>query len=367
MKKDSMKNLLYEKGFLSVGVTTAEPFYDEEKIIHDRSREGLLQKRSFDKIKKRTHPQRSLKGARSIISVAAFYHRNERDFPQDRRLARFARVRDYHEVVKKRLESAVNMLKSEDATTKCRICVDTGPLVDRAAAHRAGVGFFGQNCSLIVPDRGSWVVLGAIITTAEFEPDKPLDATCKECKACLDACPTKALSSPYVTKEIWCLSYLTQKKGVLPLHCRPYLADTLWGCDLCQEACPHNQGLQHDLPSLWNDDKPLILPDIEGVVTMSQRQYHNLLGKSALYWRGRTVLQRNAVVMLGAQKDTGAAKTLIKAIQDERAVIRGHAAWSLGQLDTVASRQALTDRKNIEENPEALEEINRALEGDDSH
>ena len=198
---------------------------------------GYMERR----LAERLEPARVLPGARSVVAVALNYHRGdqERD-PSWAPVARYARGRDYHDVMTPRLAS-IEAFLAEAAGARSRAYVDTGPVLERDLAARAGLGWIGKNTMLLHPDLGSFFFIGTVLTTAELEPDAPLPDRCGSCTRCLDACPTGAFAAPYVLDARRCVSYLTiEHRGPISAELRPGVGAWTFGCDECQTACPWN-------------------------------------------------------------------------------------------------------------------------------
>ena len=361
IQMQELQNKAHQLGLGELKIAGVEPFSAERDILRQRVTDGLLTSASGGNVQERTDPDAALPGAASIVCAAVSTVLPE-DAKQDSRLARFARVRDYHMVLGSAMSQLADWIQEQDADAQYRISVDTGPLVERAAACRAGLGFIGKNCSLITPRAGSFVLLGAVLTTVPLAVHPPVQMDCGDCRACLDACPTGALTAPYTLQETACLSYLTQKKGWIPREYRGYMSHTLWGCDVCQDVCPYNRVTESATVTLWDPNKDEIhLPDLPDILAWDTSQYQSNLGESALSWRGRTVLQRNALIMLGNRQDPGDAALAAAHLQDSRSVIRGHAAWALGNIGTAGSRQHLTTAMKYERDAVVQEEIKAAL------
>lgn len=369
MREDLLTEFARENGIDAVGVTHAGPFAPDKKIMAERLAKGLLTPFSAGDVEKRCDPGRILPGARSIVTVAVRYSaavRDETDLQLTGRIARYARGRDYHRQLKEKLCELAGFLRrelKEDAENV--IVVDNGPLVERSAAVRSGLGRWGENCSVTVPGCGSWVSLGEIITTAELAPGGPEAAAggCSKCGACRRACPTGALAAPYLTIDRRCLSYLSQTKGFLPREYRRYLGQRLWGCDTCQEVCPANQSgpaAAFARPDGGLGADVALLP----LLGLSNREFRAVFGGTAIAWRGRETVQRNALVVLGNLGDPATVPIVSKALTDARPVIRGHAAWALGQLSGCESRSALAKALIRETDPRVTTEISAALAGE---
>ncbi|GFN22629.1 tRNA epoxyqueuosine(34) reductase QueG [Thermanaeromonas sp. C210] len=312
-------------------------------------------------IEARCRPDVLFPGAQTVIVVAHpwYFPAGRPPGPGEGLVAMSCRGEDYHRVLERLLEPLAEWLKERGAAWAV-VQVDKGPLIEREAAFVAGLGYYGYNCSLMVPGMGSRVALGLIITDLKLEATPPLkELKCRECGRCLRACPTGALVAPYTLHPGRCLSYLTQKRGFLPPSLRPYLGQRLFGCDVCQDVCPENEGL-----TLVGT--PFIHPGLVRVLTMDGRRFRELFGSTALAWRGKSLLQRNAVIALAntGYKGEEAIKALQKLLSGPSPVLRGHAAWALGKLGLPEGRRALETAYEREQDPFVREEVERALAGE---
>jgi epoxyqueuosine reductase len=370
VRGDLLAEFARENGIDAVGVTPAEPFPRDKEIIAERLAQGLLTPFSAGDAEKRCDPGRILPGARSIITVAVRYSAvavAEKEAQPTGKIARYARGIDYHRHLGEKLSGLADFLRRElKADAENVIVVDNGPLVERSAAVRSGLGRWGENCSVTVPGYGSWVSLGEVITTAELAPGAPGntgDGGCNECGACRRACPTGALAAPYLTIDRRCLSYISQTKGFMPREYRRYLGQRLWGCDACQEACPVNQNGPAAVaarPDGGLGAEIALLP----LLNLSNREFRAAFGETAIAWRGRETVQRNALVVLGNTGDPASVPAVTAALLDARPVIRGHAAWALGRLGGRESRAALEKAMAREADGRVTAEIHAALAGD---
>lgn len=271
-----------------------------------------------------------------------------------------ARGEDYHRVLRRLMEPLVTWLREQGARLVA-VQVDNGPLLEREAAFLAGLGYYGYNCSLIVPGWGSRVALGLIVTDLEIEPSPyHEDKRCKECGHCLAACPSGALTGPYILNPSRCLSYLTQKRGFLHPEERALLGARLYGCDACQEVCPENEGLSREQAQLAS---PFPFPDLVNVLQLDNRSFKEQFGATALAWRGKGVLKRNALIALGnsGYATEEAIKILEQFLSSPSAILRAHAGWALGQLKTPHSRVALEMALQKEQDPMVRQELEKAL------
>lgn len=309
-------------------------------------------------------PALLLPGAQSVICAAwpvtpqapAPASRAEAISP-DGVIAAYARGADYHQVLHGKLAQVVAFLeRNAPSPHTSRIAVDNSPIFEKALAQRAGLGVIGYNTLLQTPAFGSYVMLGEVITTVRLTPDEPAaTATCSMCGRCRQACPTGALQEPYTLNWNRCLSYVTQMRGAIPHSLRASLGQRVWGCDECQAACPANQRLTADAVPSTNEN-------LLELLTLSAPEYKARFAHTALYWRGRTTLQRNAAIALGNVKSPAAVPALTATLQQHRsATVRGACAWALGQINTPDAAVTLQKALAGETEPAVVAEINAAL------
>src|SRR6266702_413318 len=254
----TIKEYAYSLGFDIARITSAEEFPDAERIIKERISQGLMDGLPWftaERAEVSCNPNALLPGAQSIIALAMFYlteqpDEAESDVPRGC-ISRYAWGDDYHEIIKPRLQQFAIWLRdygrSEVENVETRLFVDTGRMVDRAVAQRAGLGWYGKNTTILTKGWGTWVFLAEIVTNLplvdglENRYDTPLKASCGNCEICLHACPTAALPAPYVLDNTRCISYLTiELRGSIPLELRPLMGNLIFGCDICQQVCPVN-------------------------------------------------------------------------------------------------------------------------------
>ncbi|HBT46595.1 MAG TPA: tRNA epoxyqueuosine(34) reductase QueG [Peptococcaceae bacterium] len=330
--------------------------------LQHRERENWATPFVGGSIEVRCRPYALFPGARTVIAVARPWYIPAvgPPGPGEGLVAMSFRGEDYHRVLERLLVPLAERLKDWGASWAV-VQVDKGPLIEREAAFAAGLGYYGYNCSLMVPDMGSRVALGLIITDLRLEATLPLkEPKCRECGRCLAACPTGALVAPYTLHPGRCLSYLTQKRGFLPSDLRPYLGQRLFGCDVCQDVCPENEGLA------LRSGPSFVHPGLADLLRLRGGRFRELFGTTALAWRGKTVLQRNAVVALVNTGYDGeeAVRELQELLLHPSPVLRGHAAWALGKLGAAEGRRALERAYGEEGDPLVREEIGRALKGE---
>lgn len=362
-----------ELGFDLVGFGPAEPFARERELILEDLARGRLEGLAWitaERVRLSCDPQALLPRARTIVALGTAYGGRERgaevsDGLQGR-VARYAWGRDYHEVIPPRLRalaSAISDLAGPDV--RCRSFVDTGPLVDRAAAERAGIGFVGKNTCILTGRHGSYVFLSAILTTAEIAADPFAARDCGSCRACLDACPTGAFVAPRQLDATRCVSYLTiEHRGWIPQHLRPGIGDWVFGCDVCQEVCPWNRarpGSAHDQFGPEHGAGPSL--DLITLLSMDESAFRSRFRGTPLTRPKRAGLLRNAAIVLGNLGDRAAVEPLVSALEDPDALVRGHAAWALGRMAPLPPAAIAALERALDEEPDeqAAQEIAAAL------
>ncbi len=400
----AIKEYAYSLGFDIVRITTANAFPEAEGIIKDRIARGLMDGLPWftaERADVSCHPDALLPGARSIIALAICYLSEQPaetgDGSPRGRISRYAWGDDYHDSVKARLQQFAVWLRDYvrdemGDTLETRLFVDTGRMVDRAVAQRAGLGWYGKNTNILTKGWGSWVFLAEIVTNLRLEPDEPLKANCGSCEICLHACPTGALPNPYELDSTRCISYLTiELRGSIPLELRPLMGNLIFGCDICQEVCPVNKvaerrlGLRDEpgarvippetvrkreaLPpthlKLRTEFQPRPAvgssPELIPLLSLTEEQFRERFRRSPIKRARRRGLLRNVCVALGNSGDPQAVPALIGALQDAEALVRGHAAWALGRIGGEEAIAALHAALHMEEDGEVQKELQCAL------
>jgi len=367
----AIKTMAREAGFDAVGIASAAPFVEARRFLRERIAGGAfsgLPWFSAARADFAADPRNLLPGARSIVAVALSY-RTEEPAPDAEegprgKVARYAWARDYHPILKERMAAVVAAMQARYGAGECRTLVDTARIVDRAAAQRAGTGWYGKNTNIINPIHGSWVLLGEILTTLELAPDPPLRKHCGACRLCLDACPTGALTGPYTMDNNRCISYLTiEHKGVIPRELRPLIGEWIFGCDICQEVCPpaiKGQIAHH--PPFRAASADAAFPALIPLLAITEDEFRARFAGSPIKRAKREGLQRNVAVALGNCGDRAAVPALILALAAATPLVRGHAAWALGRLGGQEATEALRRRLPEEGDPWVREEIGLALE-----
>ncbi len=377
----TIKEYAYSLGFDMVRITTAEAFPEAERVIKERIAQGLMDGLPWfttERADVSCHPDALLPDAKSIIALAMFYLTEEPDTTEGDtprgRISRYAWGNDYHEIIKPKLQQFSAWLgeyaRAEmGKAVETRPFVDTGRMVDRAVAQRAGLGWYGKNTNILTKGWGSWVFLAEIVTNLPLEYDTAIKTNCGSCELCLHACPTQALPNPYELDNTRCISFLTiELRGSIPLELRPLMGNLIFGCDICQEVCPVNRVAERRLhasfqrhaefrPRPSTGSSPELIP----LLSLTEEQFRERFRRSPIRRAKRRGLLRNVCVALGNSGDPQAVPALIKALHDSEPLIRGHAAWALGRIGNTQAIQALREAQETEVDAEVRKEIQAAL------
>lgn len=396
----TIKEYAYELGFDTARISSAEAFPEAERVIKERIAQGLMDGLPWftaERADVSCHPDALLPDARSIISLAMFYLTEQ---PDDEnagtdnaatqgprgRISRYAWGDDYHEVIKPKLQQFALWLRQYargeiNGELETRLFVDTGRMVDRAVAQRAGLGWYGKNTNILTKGWGSWVFLAEIVTNLPLAADTPTRANCGSCEICLHACPTQAFPAPYVLDNTRCISYLTiELRGSIPIELRPLMGNLIFGCDICQQVCPVNKVVEKRLgfrkeageagqllqvrrreefrPRAGIGSNPELIP----LLSLTEEQFRERFRSSPIRRTKRRGLLRNVCVALGNSGDPLAVPALVNALSDYEPLVRGHAAWALGRIGGDQAIGALKDALLAESDEEVRKEIGYALQ-----
>ncbi len=345
-------------GFERIGVMRAQPLAKEEAHLQQWIAEGRAGEMDYLERapERRTRPAELLPGAKSVIALAMSYSdtsflaasggepidskvrmgprpvtAGDDESSAEGRIARYTRGPDYHKVIRKRLESFVRYLEALAPGTECRTFVDTGPLLERAVAQRAGIGFIGKNTMLITKGLGSWVFLASVVTTLDLPVDSPDERSCGECRLCIDACPTQAITEPYCLDARLCIAYLTiEQDGPIPEALREKTGPWAFGCDICQEVCPHN---------VRSTNANLELGLAEVLALESKQEFETRFAGTSMMRSGHEGLIRNACVAAGNLGRTDLLPVLKRLAQNKNPLISEHAAWAVERLASISDRK----------------------------
>ena len=334
--KEEIINLAKEIGISKIGFTTADDFDYLEKSLRLAVEEGRNSGFEHKNIEERIKPKLSLASAKTIISIAVAYPHKLKQQPQKTAYKRGKFTPnswglDYHYVLQDKLDRLAKGIEELTADFEYKGMVDTGALVDTAVAQRAGIGFIGKNGLVISKEFGSYMFLGELITNLDIQPDQPVDYGCGDCNRCVTACPTSCLIGDGSMNAKRCLSFQTQDKGVMDLEFRKKIKTVIYGCDICQICCPYNKGL--DNPLATEIDPDLSHPELLPFLELSNGQFKEKFGHVAGSWRGKNILQRNAIIALANANDRSAIPKMLEIIDKGQNPIHiATAIWALGQL-----------------------------------
>lgn len=280
---------------------------------------------------KRIDPKATLPTCKSIIVIGISYNvdldTSETTSPIGL-LSKSSWGMDYHLVVKKKLELLIQEIKKV-TNFEYKYFVDTGPLIDRELARKAGIGYYGKNGSIINDEYGSFIFIGYILTDLDLEFSEVVEEKCGDCDFCIRTCPTNALEGPYKLNPKRCISYLTQTKGEIAYELRKRMGIMIYGCDTCQLVCPKNNNVKKPIHSEFI---PLVTKghiSIEELFYISNKEFKSRYGHMAGSWRGKTILKRNAIIALGNIKEEETIDLLIPQLKDENPMIREYAQWAI--------------------------------------
>jgi epoxyqueuosine reductase len=327
MNAAELSRLGDELGLDVVGAAPVEPYEETERHIRERRERGLFADMRFTMARpeESCHPETLLDGARSVVSAALCYYAEAGEPPPGHgRLPRYT-WRDAYTELREKLDALGRKLGGT-----YRVFVDANQHVDREAAARAGVGFYGKNTMLITRRFGSWVVLGTLVTDVELEATPPLDLDCGSCTLCIEACPTGALDEPGVLDATRCLSYWTQSAEPFPEPYREALGDQVYGCDICQDVCPWNRGIERrragEAAPPGAEPHVLLVDWLESDDEALRRRYDRLFFPR----NDPRYLRRNALVALG---NTGGDPSLAERYADgDDPLLREHGDWALARI-----------------------------------
>jgi epoxyqueuosine reductase len=343
MTGEELSRLAEEIGLDVVGAAPASAYEETERHIRERRERGLFADMRFtmEQPEVSCHPERLLEGARTVVSAALCYWAEappdvpprgggvEGEVPAAPlgRLPRYTWT-DGYASLRQKLDRLGRRLGGA-----YRVFVDANQHVDREAAVRAGVGFYGKNTMLITRRFGSWVVLGTLVTDVELEPTPPLDADCGSCTLCIDACPTGALDEPGVLDATRCLSYWSQSADAVPLQYREHVGDQVYGCDICQDVCPWNRGVEKRRAGapLPPDAEPHV-----SLVDWLESRDAELADRYDRLFVPRNdprYLRRNALVALGNARDPTTRSAVERYARGDDPLLREHAEWALERIE----------------------------------
>jgi len=362
-------------GFDLVGITTPKPpahldvYQTWLQAGHHAGMGWIARQRNRER---RADPRLILPTCESILVLGAQYQTSPptnlspgegRKFTG--KIASYAWGDDYHDVLPERLQALVAFIEGQVGRSVAnRWYTDTGPILERELAQRAGLGWIGKNTNLINPQRGSYFFLAEILLDVELAPDAPFtEDRCGSCTRCIDACPTGCILPNRTIDANRCISYLTiELKEAIPSELRPKLGNWIFGCDICQQVCPWNQRFAHPPErDIFNSRDEIIAPNLVAEIQLTPEEFNRKFKGSPIKRSKRRGYLRNVAVALGNTGKSSAVPALIQALHDQEALIRSHAAWALGQIGGDEAQVALSSAARTESNIQVSQEIRKAL------
>ena len=315
---------------------------------------------------KRRDPNLVLENIKSIICLRTNYLTKDKgmeflSFPEKGDVSLYALNKDYHDIITPRLKELEKIIQKEFEGCKTKIYVDTGPILEKPLAERAGLGWIGKHTNLLSEDIGSWYFLSEILVDVTLPESERANNHCGTCRSCIDICPTNAIVAPYVLDAKKCISYLTiELKGVIPVEFRKAIGNRIYGCDDCQIVCPWNSyAVKTDEPAFKDMNSNFLLIDL---IQLSDEDFRKRFKGSPIKRIKRRGLLRNVAIALGNSKNPKAVPFLIRALNDKEPLIRAHIVWALGELLLSESVPLLNEKLAEEEDPMVLGEIEAVRE-----
>ncbi|MFO1520196.1 MAG: tRNA epoxyqueuosine(34) reductase QueG [bacterium] len=358
-----IEKLAREEGFNFVGLTRLEKDSPGSRLFNEWLEKGYQGEMTYLErgADKRADPSRVLEGAKSIIVLGWDYGKKTEGegVPQKSPfISRYAWGKDYHEILGEKRKKLEVKLAQAFPEARFKGYVDTGPVMEKYWGSLAGLGWVGKHTNVIHPQEGSYFFLTCLLTDLQLTPSFPSADHCGRCTACLDVCPTRAIVAPYVLDARLCISYLTiELKGPIPRELRAGVGTHIFGCDDCQEVCPWNRHAR--LPEEFLREAPV--EELIGYLALTPQEFKKRFADSPVLRAKRRGFLRNVCVALGNRREVSTVPALIQALQDEEALIRGHAAWALGRFENESAKDALRRRYEVEPEAWVQEEIAFAL------
>ncbi|MBN2554524.1 MAG: tRNA epoxyqueuosine(34) reductase QueG [Anaerolineales bacterium] len=359
-------------GFSLAGVTSPEPpagYPRYEAWLEAGHHGGMSYLASELGRERRADPRKILPGCRSIIVLATAYRPENlpsQDAQAGPRIAAYALGRDYHLTLVERMHALVACIQGMTAAPfSSKVYTDTGPILERELARRAGLGWIGRNSCLIHPQQGSFLFLSEILVSLELEPDPPFEKDlCGTCRRCIDACPTGCILENHTIDANRCISYLTiEAHGRIQEELREPIGNRLFGCDTCQDVCPWNRRFGSSTRDFAFMPRPhLADPSLPAFLRLNPEAWREPFAESPLPRAKRKGLVRNACVVAGNTRDPASIPALETALRcDPEALVREHAAWALGQIGGTDVLAVLGNAMLTETNPAVRSAIQKAL------
>ncbi len=346
-----IKKYLLDAGFDAAGITEPSAIKqaaaDLASFLAQERHAGMTWMQ--DRADWRADPSRLWPDARSVIVVAMNYGPSASPLAlleeKDRgALSVYAQGKDYHDVLKKRLKSAARWIVQETGA-EVKVFVDTAPVMEKPLAAAAGLGWQGKHTNLVSRTYGSWLFLGSIFTTLSLATDAPFADHCGACRACIDICPTRAITGPYEIDAGRCISYLTiEHKGHIPAHFRAAMSNRIYGCDDCLAVCPWNKFARVAKEAAFHPRAELQAPLLADLARLDDPAFRKLFSQTPIKRIGRDRFIRNVLIAIGNSGDSGLLPTIRELLPDPAPVVRAMAIWALAQLSSEELFQELKAR-----------------------
>jgi epoxyqueuosine reductase len=358
--RDSIRQKALELGFDAVGFAKAALAAEAQDNLRSFIAQGLHGEMGWmqEKVDRRADPNVLWPEARTVVVLGLNYgpERNPLDEDSEARISVYARHRDYHDVLKKRLK-ALGRWIADTHKTEVKVFVDTAPVMEKPLAQAGGIGWQGKHTNLVSRDLGSWLFLGEVFLALDLPADAAEGDHCGECRRCLDACPTQAFTAPYRIDARRCISYLTiEHKGPIPRDLRPLIGNRIYGCDDCLAVCPWNKFAQNAaLPEL-KPREDLAAPDLRELAALDEAEFRRRFSGSPIKRIGRNRFLRNVLIAIGNSGDPALAGAAQPHLADPDALVRSTAIWALSRLLEPAAFARLQSAAATEPDPQVRAE-----------
>jgi epoxyqueuosine reductase len=363
--KKVIREYAWDLGIDGIGTCDAEPLTDTREVFESAIRQGLIPKESAprpDTVIRLTTPEKHLRAARSVISAFEYYNNTESPQvdPRQGTISPYTRANHYLDL-KLRLRMLAGFMEKEFACrTKVFSCYVA--LAEKPLARKAGIGFYGKHGVIITPAHGSLVVLAELITDLELEPDEPLGLSCGSCTRCMDACPTGAITAPYMLDRGRCIQHLSERRGVVPLPIRETWSNRIYGCSTCQDVCPRNERLSPTSRKVIFGHVGDSLP-IQDILEMDDIAFHVRFRNNQIDMREPNAIRRNAVIAAGNSRLGSFLPALRKLARDSDPILRRHSLWAIAKIAGGKAKDMLEKASRGEQDPGVAGEIKCLLDG----
>jgi len=366
--QESIRAKALELGFDAVGFAKAALATEAQENLKSFIAQGLHGEMDWmpAKADRRGDPQVLWPEAKSVVVLGLNYGPEDEpvDLPADRaNISVYARHRDYHDVLKKKLKALARWI-ADTQKTEVKVFVDTAPVMEKPLAEAGGIGWQGKHTNLVSRDLGSWLFLGEVFLALDLEADAAERDHCGECRRCLDACPTQAFPAPYRIDARRCISYLTiEHKGPIPHALRPLIGNRVYGCDVCLAVCPWNKFAKAAAQPELKARADLTAPELAELATLDDAAFRQRFAGSPIKRIGRDRFLRNVLIAIGNSGSPALRPSVVRCLSDPAPLVRGAAVWALARLSSPAEMRALAP-KSPDPDPAVAEEWRHGLDGD---